>query len=323
MTAASQPVPDLPEELWTLLAAQHGAARWDEVRGCGIGQQRATALVRKGALVRVSRGAYVEGARWARADKRERHALRATAIARTWADGTAVSHASAALLHGLPLLVFPPVVQGSRTDGGQNRRRRTYSVYRAYPGVEPVLLRGVPAVPAAHAALGVVDRHGLEAGVVVMDAAVHGGLVTFEGLSELLARCRFHPVHARAAAALRLVDGATESPGETRTRLVLRRLGFAVRSQVDVVGPEGVWLGRADFVMEGERVVIEFDGMVKYREHGRLAVEDKGRDLAMQRAGYEVVRLVWSDLSEPEKVRQMVEEAVRRARGSRPGRRVA
>lgn len=313
LPAAPTP-PPLPDSLAALVAVHHGCVRWDELAGCGIGEQAAATLVRRGALVRVARGAYVEGRRWAEAPARERHALLAVAIARTWGPDTAVSHASAAVLHGLPLLRLPSVVEGSRTRGGQGRRRRAHTVYRGYPGVHPVRCRGVQVVPVADAAVGVADRYGLEAGVVVLDAALHAGATTREAVQELVDRCRVHPVHARAAAVLALADGRSESPGETRTRLLLGRLGIEVEPQVNLVTADGEWLGRVDLRVRGERVVVEFDGMVKYRDHGRLAVEDKRRDLAMQRAGHEVVRLVWADLDRPEAVRQMVADAVARSR---------
>ena len=55
-------------------------------------------------------------------------------------------------------------------------------------------------------------------------------------------------------------------------------------------------------------VVVEFDGAVKYsgpegREH---LIAEKRREDALRRLGYRVVRLLWSDLSNPERVARLL-----------------
>lgn len=71
-----------------------------------------------------------------------------------------------------------------------------------------------------------------------------------------------------------LADARSESPGESRTRLLLGslRLGTAV-PQVEIRDAEGYLVGRVDFLYEQQRTIVEFDGLVKYGDaDGRVAV---------------------------------------------------
>lgn len=67
--------------------------------------------------------------------------------------------------------------------------------------------------------------------------------------------------------------------------------------------------------------MVEFDGKVKYSDRDVLFAE-KQREDRIRSLGYEVVRLTWSDLSRPERVRALLQAALARARQrqSPPGR---
>ena len=52
---------------------------------------------------------------------------------------------------------------------------------------------------------------------------------------------------------------------------------------------------RVDMLYRRERVVIEVDGLVKYRAAGALA-DEKRRQEYLERAGYRVVRVLWEDV---------------------------
>ena len=59
-------------------------------------------------------------------------------------------------------------------------------------------------------------------------------------------------------------------------------------------------------------MLIEFDGRVKYATGDALWAE-KQREDRIRGLGYEVVRLTWADLKNPERVRRLVDAAIRRA----------
>lgn len=83
----------------------------------------------------------------------------------------------------------------------------------------------------------------------------------------------------------------------------MRDLGYSLEPQV--------WIGpyRVDFLVPGTRVIVEFDGAVKYDDRQAIVAE-KRREDDLRRRGYVVVRLMWSDLHDPARVRRLVVAAL-------------
>jgi very-short-patch-repair endonuclease len=75
-------------------------------------------------------------------------------------------------------------------------------------------------------------------------------------------------------------------------------------------GPELV--GVADLKLDRWKVLVEFDGAMKYSSPDTLLAE-KDREDRIRALGYEVVRLRWSDLARPHLVRQKLLGAIARA----------
>jgi very-short-patch-repair endonuclease len=113
---------------------------------------------------------------------------------------------------------------------------------------------------------------------------------------------------------LRLCDARSESVGETRLRLMLVAAGLPVRSQVRI-SDGGTVFARVDLLVE-DRVVVEFDGAVKYAGDvsGRTLFEEKRREDRLRELGFEVVRVTWADLERPQIVLDRVHAAIARAR---------
>ena len=200
---------------------------------------------------------------------------------------------------------------------GPVSRTRHASGLRLHPASDPaptVDVDGCPAVDVATALAQVGLRSGRLPVVVALDAALHRGLTTTD---DVLARVRQlcdgeRPLH-RTARWVASADGASESVGETRTRLLLHDLGFRVRSQVRIADHDGGVVARVDLLVE-DRVVVEFDGLVKYAgADGRAAlVAEKRREDRLRALGFVVVRLTWRDLEHPERVARLVRAAVAR-----------
>jgi hypothetical protein len=172
-----------------------------------------------------------------------------------------------------------------------------------------------PCLTPVLAVLGNAMLSGTESGVTAMDRALATGVVTAADLRAGLERLASWPGVGQARLAVALADGRAESVGETRTRLLLGAVGFAdVVPQVRITDAEGHVVARVDFLLG--RVVVEFDGAVKYEGvDGRAAlVAEKRREDRLRSMGYEVVRLVWADLNDPRRVRLLVCSALARAR---------
>lgn len=104
-------------------------------------------------------------------------------------------------------------------------------------------------------------------------------------------------------------DPRSESAAESRARWVFELLGIPVIPQFEVYDDDGRFLARTDFLVEGTGVILEIDGLLKYTDRDALRRE-KQREVALQRLGYVVVRLLYRDLDHPERVRRLVREAI-------------
>ena len=93
------------------------------------------------------------------------------------------------------------------------------------------------------------------------------------------------------------VDGRSESVGESRLRFALAVAGITLEPQVVVTDEVGDFVARVDFLVAGTRVVVEFDGKVKYGYGGAdVLMAEKRREDRLRRLGYAVVRVTWADL---------------------------
>jgi len=121
---------------------------------------------------------------------------------------------------------------------------------------------------------------------------------------------------------VRFSDGRSESVGESRSRVVLDRLGLAPSAlQWEVRRPDGGLVARTDFAWEDCRVVGEFDGRIKYgrllrpgQDPGDAVFEEKRREDAVRDEGWEVVRWTWGDLTTPVRIGERVHRAQERGR---------
>lgn len=170
-------------------------------------------------------------------------------------------------------------------------------------------------------------QHGLSAGplsaLVAADGALRAGLTTSADLDAALAFVHGHPFSWGIVDVLRHADGRHESPGETRLAYALRLLGIAATPQVAVPGSGAV----VDFLLDEAPVVIEFEGRVKYgrdadepdpfgrrRSREQVVWDEKRREDRLRDLGYEVVRVVWSDLDKPAELAARILRAIERSR---------
>lgn len=208
-----------------------------------------------------------------------RHRVAVTAAAsQTAGDGSVMSHASAAVLHGLPLYRHTPrgveatVISPRRTSSRPGMTR--HEDFLDDSDVEEVdgilrttiertvfdVLRHLPAETAlacADAALRMTSARGR-----VVDLA--SSETWRERLTERAARTRGQRGVRQARRLIAFADGRAESPGESVSRLQLFRLGFrefALQAPVD--GPHGHPY-YVDLALPEARAFWEFDGAAKY-----------------------------------------------------------
>lgn len=204
----------------------------------------------------------------------------------------------------------------ARTVPGRGRRSTGVTIHRTYGADAFGLTEGTPCVRPALAVLGTAMSCGVEAGVIAADAALAASKVTEPELRTWLGRLVRHPSVGTARLAVDLADARSESPGESRTRLVLRSLdlGTAV-PQVEICDADGHLVARVDFLYEPQRTIVEFDGLVKYGgAEGRQAlIAEKRREDRLRDLGYQVVRVTWAELDRPITLHQRILAAFARA----------
>lgn len=249
---------------WQALADEHGLIRAGDARSAGMTARELRRLVAGEHLVHLGHGWYalpfptpVEGVpAWER--RRRLHAARTRAAVVAHHGQAVASHHSALVLHGLPTFAADlGQVHLTRVGDPWSRKRRGLTVHRQVVGATAV--DGVIAPALAVVQAGCIN--GPMASLVAADAAIHCGLVTAEDLAEANGL-----ILAPGASAVRRLltraDGRAESPGETRLRHAVQIMGFAVTPQVWV--SDGAFRARVDLMLDDCRVVLEFDGFMKY-----------------------------------------------------------
>ena len=181
-----------------------------------------------------------------------------------------VSHASAALLHGLPLWRIPVrrlhVVRPPGSGGSGSARVHLHLA--RLPDEQVTAVDGVALTDVTRTVLDLARTTPFESAVVAADAALARELTTHERLRTCLDGMGPVPGVRRAARVVDFADGRGRSVGESRSRVLLHRLGLpAPDLQVEVHRADGSRIGFCDFGWAEERTVAEFDGRIEY---GRL-----------------------------------------------------
>ena len=303
----------------------------------GLRSRDIARLVRDHTALRVAPRAYVlTDAMTAARTPERRHRLAALARVHSFGGRVAASHHSALALHGLPFWrVDTGQFHVARVQGTSSRRRGDLTVHEAYPRTTAdsahgsllrVVANDVRVVSPALAVIGTAMVHGVEAGVVAADAALHRGLVTAAELDAWLDTLARRPGIAVARRAAAAAEPLTESVGETRARLLLRSMPgippvtpqYPFRDH-----PDDLPWGFGDLLV-GERLLVEVDGRLKYRaaegsttrEVEEIVWREKRREDRIRRhgGGMVVVRVVWHDLDSPARFRTLIREGLRQAK---------
>ena len=137
-------------------------------------------------------------------------------------------------------------------------------------------------------------RLGLDDLVVLGDAALRHGWADLVELTDMAARPGRRGSR-RMRAAIPLLEPRTDSPMETRLRLLLVRAGLPRPQAGRDVVVDGEWLARPDLSYPSLRIAIEFDG-----DHHRTSRAQWQRDIGRRRmledAGWLLIVLTADDL---------------------------
>jgi hypothetical protein len=277
-------------------------------------------LVRRGELTRLQRGAYRRDSD-VLTDTARHAAVVAATVAGLRVPGI-VSHVSAAVLHGLPLWNVPlgRVHLTRRPPTGGSGTPRLHLHVARLPDDEVTAMGGIAVTTLTRTVIDVARSLPFESAVVTADAALASRGSDRDRLTECLRRMGPVPGARRAARVVAFADGRSGSVGESRSRVLLQRLGLpAPDLQVRLLRADGSAIGRCDFGWEAYRTVGEFDGRVKYgrllrpgQHPGDAVFEEKLREDEIRDAGWKVARWTWADLDRPRVIRDRLLRAFAR-----------
>ena len=133
----------------------------------------------------------------------------------------------------------------------------------------------------------------LVAALTAVDAALHRKLLHVEHLRQYVARRPGWRGVSQARCVVDLAEPATESPMETRLRLLMVRGGLPrPEPQVSIYDRRGVFVARLDLLYRAANLGVEYDGTT----HRDSLAADARRQNRLLRAGVSVLRYTASDV---------------------------
>jgi Transcriptional regulator, AbiEi antitoxin/Protein of unknown function (DUF559) len=299
-----------PEKLLVVSTAQLRAHNWSP--------QQIETLVRRGTLVRVSRGMYVRAAtaRVLAAKPDGAQVLRAAATVVRVGHGAVLSHRSAAVLHGIDLIGnVGEVTMTGRPSSGRRGNQGVHLYTTPLPPEHVTTKLGLPVTTVARTVIDLARTSTFADGVVAADSAIRKRLTSKSQLRAVLATS---PRRRGAAQAARVVDFATgksESALESIARVAFDHDGLPTPElQISIPAATGEFIGRVDFCWERHKTIAEVDGALKYDEDPRRARAQLRRDKRLREAGYEVVHFTWQEIrARPAEAAESIRAAFRTA----------
>lgn len=291
--------------LQAALATQGGLVTRAQALEIGLAPSRISKLLKDGDLVSMVRGVYADGELWRSLDEfAGRPLLRARAVAlskhRTWV----MSHDSAALVLGVPL-IDARTSRVHLTRPGFGTAWTRYGISHHYARFAPrQLLTSATGDRHLDVARTVVDlgrEHGERAGLVAADWALRRGVTRAELVEAHLPMSHW-PGVIDARAAVERADPRAESAAESLGRDLVEELGLG---PVDVQFPvqlEGrlFWcdlrVGNHVFEVVGRfKLVPVADGGVATRTPSEVAWEDKKRARLIRSEDLGLSEILWED----------------------------
>jgi len=273
----------------------------------GYGDRDVHRLLKSRAWRRIRVGTYTHADLWPESEE-ARHRLAGRALFRKLDGAVALSHTTAALEHGMRL--WGPAlsdVHVTRLDGGAGRTEAGAVHHEGFV-VDTDLVRHEDLVltEPARSAIETASLGTAEEGLVTLDSALHLGLCTPAQLLATYQLMQAWPGMQRVGVTVRMADGGGQSVGESRVRYAAFAQGLpAPSTQFEVRDRSGGLIAVCDLAWPQHRLLLEFDGRVKYAEPWRdrspaqVLWEEKRREDAVRATGIRTVRIVNEDLGAP------------------------
>jgi hypothetical protein len=265
--------------------------------------------VRAGDTARIHRGAYVSLDAWRQLDPDDRRRHQALAAAHASRSHPTLSHCSAALIWGIPLVEDHPKVvhvlstpaTGTRSEGGFRRHATQF------PAVGLIEVDGVSVTNLERTLVEFTVDSSFRSAVAALDWAFGSERrdgpprTTKEAVLGMAARLRLVKGGRKLQRALEFADPRSGSPGESLSRAVMHEWRFpAPELQAEFRDSRGL-IGYVDFWWPDYNLIGEFDGRLKYMDldilqgktPAEVVIAEKQREDRLRALGPRVTRWDW------------------------------
>jgi len=265
-----------------------------------------------GHLIRLRRGAYAVAESAARGHELDRLRLGQQGVAAALrVPAATVSHASAVALHGLPLLRLPDLPCVTLPPELRTREAALHVHRQPIPTWQLDRNQDLSITSVARSCIDLTRECGIESGLVAADSAVHRRLCTLAELDAVYSTLRGRAGLSSGRQFLDLVDGRSESPLESISRLAMAGVRPSPKTQAGLYTSYGQFLARVDFYWPELGVVGEADGRSKYTDDELW--NEKLRQDRLADCGLVVERWGWSIARQPALLQARLRQAFRRA----------
>lgn len=283
-------------------------------RAAGFDDRAVTKEARAGRWFRIRRGYYTFPDIWSSSTEEQRHLMRCRAVLDSLGDDVALSHTSACVAQQIDVWGLPlDRVHVTRLDGGAGRIEGDVVHHEGFVADHEVgMVDGMRVLAPARCVLEAGTLGTPESALVCLNSALHRrrcGLQDIGAQFDLMAHWpRVRHLHVP----VRMCTDKAESVGESRGLWLFWTQNLPAPTLQFEVHDRGELVGRTDWGWPRLRGLGEFDGKVKYgrllkpdQDPGEVVFKEKQReDRLREVTGAWMVRLVWSDLSEPARTAQ-------------------
>ncbi|MFC0007105.1 endonuclease domain-containing protein [Micromonospora siamensis] len=243
------------------------------------------------------------------------HRMWCEAVALRLPFDAAVGGRSAAYLWGADLLGRDaPVTVLLPRSARMRPHPRLHIVRSVLPEVDRTRFAGLPVTTPVRTAFDLGRQAPRVEALVAVEALLHRRVVRLPALRSFADTHAGWPGAALLREVLALAEPLSESPMETRLRLLLIEAGLGpLVAQHDVLDQRGRFVGRVDLAWPALRVAVEYDGD-HHRERAHFR-QDVSRLNALRAAGWLVLRFTADDvLRTPDATIALVAQALRERR---------
>lgn len=297
----------------TLEELRNSIRTTQELLDLGYNAANIAKLKKTGTIHCLRRGAYCHAKHWKTLTSTEKYLCDVLAHYELNPATHAYTHTTAAAIHGLALYTTPRTIHAGSTY--RTGRKDPKVSYHHTPQLLPETKALLPVSSLLDTVIQCATTLPLSEALIIADSALAQGL-NYDDAQEALNNISGHG-HKKVHRIAELMSPLCESPGESITRVFLQKHGYPPATEQFVIHREDGKSYRPDFAWVEQRIILEFDGNIKYRNFGDsedVYARQNEREAWLRAQGWNVVRTNWQEvLYQPYLLKAKLDAAFKRA----------